>query len=77
MRRLLVQGIGHAGVSLKQAFQTVEINYSFYRLPTEDAFERWQEQAPRGFVYAHFNNDAFGYTVEDTQSLQGLLGSQE
>jgi uncharacterized protein YecE (DUF72 family) len=33
-------------------FDTVEINNSFYRLPTAEAFERWQEQAPRGFVYA-------------------------
>jgi uncharacterized protein YecE (DUF72 family) len=33
-------------------FQTVEINYSFYRLPSEEAFDRWQEQAPEGFAYA-------------------------
>jgi uncharacterized protein YecE (DUF72 family) len=31
---------------------TVEINYSFYRLPSEEAFDRWREQAPPGFVYA-------------------------
>jgi len=33
-------------------FGTVEINYSFYRLPSEDAFDQWREQAPAGFVYA-------------------------
>jgi uncharacterized protein YecE (DUF72 family) len=33
-------------------FNTVEINYSFYRLPTEHAFDRWRGQAPPGFVYA-------------------------
>jgi len=33
-------------------FDTVEINYSFYRLPSEAAFDRWHEQAPPGFVYA-------------------------
>jgi uncharacterized protein YecE (DUF72 family) len=33
-------------------FDTVEINNSFYRLPSAEAFERWREQAPRGFVYA-------------------------
>lgn len=35
-----------------QQFDTVEINYSFYRLPSERAFDRWREQAPAGFVYA-------------------------
>ena len=33
-------------------FDTVEINYSFYRLPSEAAFDRWREQAPEGFLYA-------------------------
>ncbi len=33
-------------------FDTVEINYSFYRLPSETAFDRWQAQAPPGFIYA-------------------------
>ncbi len=33
-------------------FATVEINYSFYRLPSEDAFDQWRQQAPPGFVYA-------------------------
>lgn len=33
-------------------FDTVEINYSFYRLPSEEAFDRWRQQAHPGFVYA-------------------------
>jgi uncharacterized protein YecE (DUF72 family) len=33
-------------------FDTVEINNTFYRLPTEDAVRRWAAQAPAGFVYA-------------------------
>lgn len=33
-------------------FPTVEINASFYRLPTEKAVRVWREQAPRGFIYA-------------------------
>jgi len=33
-------------------FDTVEVNYSFYRLPSEETFDRWREQAPAGFVYA-------------------------
>lgn len=35
-----------------EAFDTVEINYSFYRLPSEETFDRWREQAPEGFLYA-------------------------
>jgi uncharacterized protein YecE (DUF72 family) len=33
-------------------FNTVEINYSFYRLPSEATFAKWREQAPAGFLYA-------------------------
>jgi len=34
------------------AFDTVEINNSFYRLPTAETFAAWREQAPPGFRYA-------------------------
>lgn len=33
-------------------FDTVEINASFYRLPTEKAVAKWATQAPPGFTYA-------------------------
>ncbi len=33
-------------------FDTVEVNNSFYRLPTEAAVEGWAAQAPPGFAYA-------------------------
>ena len=33
-------------------FDTVEINNSFYRLPSADTFAKWREQAPPGFRYA-------------------------
>ena len=33
-------------------YPTVEINNSFYRLPSEDAFRAWRAHAPRDFVYA-------------------------
>ncbi len=36
----------------KEHFDTVEINNSFYRLPTEHAFKNWQKQAPADFIYA-------------------------
>ncbi|MDJ1159195.1 DUF72 domain-containing protein [Chelatococcus sp. SYSU_G07232] len=33
-------------------FRTVELNASFYRLPTEATIDRWHALAPPGFVYA-------------------------
>lgn len=33
-------------------FDTVEINYSFYRLPSKETFDKWRKQAPTGFIYA-------------------------
>lgn len=33
-------------------FATVEINNTFYRLPSDAVFDGWREQAPPGFVYA-------------------------
>ena len=33
-------------------FNTVEINNSFYRLPTAKTFDAWRESAPGDFVYA-------------------------
>jgi uncharacterized protein YecE (DUF72 family) len=33
-------------------FDTVEVNNSFYRLPSAETFAAWRTQAPRGFLYA-------------------------
>mgnify|MGYP006137896071 CR=1 FL=1 len=33
-------------------FDSVEINNSFYRLPTAETFRKWRDQAPPGFDYA-------------------------
>lgn len=35
-----------------QHFPTVEVNFSFYRLPERSVFETWREQTPEGFVFA-------------------------
>jgi uncharacterized protein YecE (DUF72 family) len=35
-----------------QRFRTVELNTTGYRLPAEDQFRRWAEQAPDGFEFA-------------------------
>jgi uncharacterized protein YecE (DUF72 family) len=33
-------------------FNTVEINFSFYRLPLESTFSNWRQEAPPGFCFA-------------------------
>jgi len=35
-----------------QQFNTVELNNSFYRLPTEKAFISWHESSPNNFAFA-------------------------
>ena len=35
-----------------RTFDTVEINNTFYRLPSEAAVKGWVEQTPDGFAYA-------------------------
>ena len=35
-----------------EVFDTVEVNATFYRLPTRSAVENWVRQAPPGFVFA-------------------------
>lgn len=34
-----------------ERFRTVEINYTFYRMPTPELAEKWRDQAPDGFRY--------------------------
>lgn len=36
----------------RSVFSTVEINYTFYRLPRSTSVTRWHDEAPRGFRYA-------------------------
>jgi uncharacterized protein YecE (DUF72 family) len=33
-------------------FETVEVNFSFYRLPERSVFEQWRAQTPDGFLFA-------------------------
>ena len=33
-------------------FPTVEVNFSFYRLPERAVFESWRSQTPENFVFA-------------------------
>ena len=34
-----------------ERFHTVEINYTFYRMPTAKTTQAWRDQAPAGFMY--------------------------
>jgi uncharacterized protein YecE (DUF72 family) len=36
----------------KESFSTVEINNSFYRLPSRDTFKAWNSDTPTGFLFA-------------------------
>jgi uncharacterized protein YecE (DUF72 family) len=42
---------GHLEFYAKE-FETVEINSSFYRMPSEHAMETWRDSVPRSFVFA-------------------------
>ncbi|WP_117212873.1 DUF72 domain-containing protein [Allorhizocola rhizosphaerae] len=33
-------------------FETVEVNNSFYRLPSKETFEKWRDETPEGFIFA-------------------------
>src|SRR5579884_2040843 len=35
-----------------ERYDTVEINYSYYRLPERSVFENWRRQTPEGFHFA-------------------------
>jgi uncharacterized protein YecE (DUF72 family) len=35
-----------------QHFKTVEVNYSFYHLPTQRTYRNWAAQVPAGFVFS-------------------------
>src|SRR5260370_25203281 len=51
-------------------FSTVEINHSFYRMPTETAFLNWAESVPEGFRFALKANQKITH-------IQRLRGCEE
>jgi len=69
------------------SFDTVEINNSFYRLPSRANFESWAEQVPPGFVFAvkasrfitHVKKlkepqEPITRLIENAEGLRGKLG---
>jgi uncharacterized protein YecE (DUF72 family) len=68
-----------------QQFDTVELNNSFYRVPSEKAFTVWRESTPENFIFAvkvsrfitHIKRlRNLGPAVEDFLSRAGLLGGK-
>jgi uncharacterized protein YecE (DUF72 family) len=68
-------------------FHTVEINSSFYRLPTMERFAEWRDSVPEGFLFAvkasryitHMKKlqdvqDALGRFLEHAGALRDKLG---
>jgi uncharacterized protein YecE (DUF72 family)/alkylated DNA nucleotide flippase Atl1 len=53
-------------------FDTVELNTTFYRLPTTSAVEQWAAQAPPGFLYAA-KLGAFGTHRKKLRDAAGWL----
>ncbi len=53
-------------------FDTVELNTTFYRLPTTSAVEQWAVQAPPGFLYAA-KLGAFGTHRKKLRDAAGWL----
>ena len=68
-------------------FDTVEINNTFYNLPTDPALEKWRREAPSGFVFSVKANrfithmkklkdvdDSTSVFLERLNTLKGCLG---
>ena len=53
-------------------FPTVEINNTFYRLPTRAAVKAWRDKAPPGFVYA-IKGSRFITHMKKLANLDGAL----
>jgi len=64
----------------RRHFDTVELNNSFYRLPTFEAFARWRDAAPDKFLFAVKGSRFLTHNKklkEPEQALQNLLPRAE
>src|SRR3982751_3190064 len=53
-------------------FPTVEINLTFYRLPTPNMVQGWRDKAPPGFIYA-VKGSRFITHMKKLSNLDGAL----
>src|SRR5438270_485858 len=59
-----------------QHFDTVELNNTFYRLPTLEALAQWRDTVPEGFIFAVKGSRFLTHNKklkEPEQALQNLL----
>lgn len=64
----------------QQFFDTVELNNSFYRLPTQETLRAWRDAAPDGFSFAVKGSRFLTHNKklkEPEQALQNLLPRAE
>jgi uncharacterized protein YecE (DUF72 family) len=64
----------------QRTFDTVELNNSFYRLPTPEAFAAWRDSAPPSFVFAVKGSRFLTHNKklkEPEQALENLLPRAE
>ncbi|PWT87370.1 MAG: hypothetical protein C5B54_12445 [Acidobacteria bacterium] len=54
-------------------FNTVEINNSFYALPSETAVSNWYAKTD---IHVYFNNDYQGYAIENASKLKSMLSTR-
>lgn len=53
-------------------FDTVEINNSFYRLPSAETFAKWRDQAPPGFCYSVKGRSSTSCRPDSESTWSGL-----
>lgn len=64
----------------QKCFDTVELNNSFYRLPSPEAFAAWRDAAPSNFIFAVKGSRFLTHNKklkEPEQALQNLLPRAE
>lgn len=54
-------------------FDTVELNNTFYHLPTEEAFDRWRKSVPPGFVFAVKGSRFLTHMIKLKDPERGLV----
>jgi uncharacterized protein YecE (DUF72 family) len=59
-----------------QHFDTVELNTTGYRLPTEEQFRKWAEQTPAGFTFAPKLAGNRPWLLAEFASRVGRLGNR-
>jgi len=55
-------------------YQTVELNVTFYRLPSESTFKNWYSQTPKDFVFA-IKGSRFITHVKKLNNVEEAVGS--